>query len=316
MTVGTEGEPEDPYGYLYRPGPGEAQGGVPSAPPSGFGTSPYVQVGQTRYGQPQPYGQPPGPETQAYAAGPAGHATQATQAIPGGPASAPPGVPPQRRDGGGHGGRGGGGSRGRGPLIGAVVAVVVVVAVIAGVLAMNSGGDDEKGKESASPTASQPSTAPASTQPQTSAPATTAAPDKFGETEAENAQLAGGAAVANNAQKFSGTGFVNVPAVPGASITITVEAPAKGTYSLNVTYANPDPTGSGANRPKRTLTVGANGDSRYGQLNMYGTGSADSWYSTWRTVDLNQGTNAVTLTCQPGDSCNVAVDKMWIGPKK
>lgn len=315
MTVGTEGEPEDPYGYLYRPGPGEAQGGVPSAPPSGFGTSAYVQVGQTRYGQPQPYPQPAGPETQAYSAGHAGQPTQATQAIPGGPASAPPGVPPQRRDGGGHGGRGGG-SRGRGPLIGAIVAVVVVVAVIAGVLAMNSDGDDEKGTSSTSPSVVQPSSPAASSQAQTSAPASSAVPDKFGENEAENAQLAGGAAVANNAQKFSGTGFVNVPATPGASITITVEAPAKGTYSLNVTYANPDPTGSGKDRPKRTLTVGANGDSRYGQLNMYGTGSADSWYSTWRTVDLNEGTNAVSLTCQPGDSCNVAVDKMWIGPKK
>ncbi|NUU24581.1 MAG: hypothetical protein HOV68_24210, partial [Streptomycetaceae bacterium] len=62
MTVGTEGEPDDPFGYLYRPGPGDAQGGGQAAP-AGFGSSP-VQVGQTRYG-PQPYAQPANPETPA-----------------------------------------------------------------------------------------------------------------------------------------------------------------------------------------------------------------------------------------------------------
>src|SRR5687768_8027877 len=100
MTVGNEGEPDDPYGYLYRPGPGDAQGG--QAAPAGFGSSPYVQVGQTRYGQPQPYQPPASPDVQATQPVPG----VSPQPAPGG--TPPPGqVPPPRRDGG-HGG----GSRG------------------------------------------------------------------------------------------------------------------------------------------------------------------------------------------------------------
>ncbi|MDI2131194.1 hypothetical protein [Yinghuangia seranimata] len=315
MTVGNEGEPDDPYGYLYRPGPGDAPAGSQSAP-AGFGTSPYVQVGQTRYGQPPPP-YVPSPDAQATQAVPGVHPDQQQTvyqpAQPGGPGQ-PPAVPGQRREGGGHGS---GGSRGgRGPVIGAVVAIVVVIAVIAAVMALNGGGDDKK--KAAPPPSTPPGSSAASSAPPSSAPPSSAAPTKFGETEAETAQLAGGAVVANNAQKFSGSGFVAGLTQPGASITVSFDAPSKGSYSLYVLYANPDPTSTSGqpNRPKKTMTVVANGSNKYGQINLYGTGSPDSWYTTYRTIDLNEGPNTVTLACQPGDSCNVTVDKMWVGANK
>jgi len=305
MTVGTEGEPEDPYGYLYRPGPGDPQGAGQAAP-AGFGSSPYVQVGQTRYGQPpypQPYAPPPGADAQ-------------TQAIPGVAGGPPPGdVPPSRREGG----RGGGGSRGsrssRGPVIGAVVALVVAICVIVGVVALS--GDDGDGKNTAeSPSPLPPATsAPPSSEPPTSAPPSSAKPTKFGETEAEEATLVGTARMEATAGNFSGAGYVGGLNSPGSAITVTFEAPKKGTYSLFVRYANPEPTSdSGAqNRPKQQMTVLANGEAKYGQLNMYGTGGVDKWWTTYRTVELNKGENTVTLACQAGDTCNVTVDKMWVG---
>lgn len=313
MTVGTEGESDDPFGYLYRPGPGDAQGGGQAAP-AGFGSSPYVQVGQTRYGQPQPYAAPQHPDAQA------------TQAIPGAvPGTAPGGSPPPgqvpspRREGGGHGGSRGTSRGGRGPVIGAVVAIVVVIAVILAVVAMN--GDDKDKKAEGGPSNSNTSTSasapPSSSQPSSAAPTSPSAAT-FGETEAETAALTGGATQANNANNYSGNGFVAGLTQPGAAITLTVNAPVKGKYSLNVLYANPDPAvPSGTpDRPKKTMTVLANGEAKYGQINLYGTGGADKWWTTFRTIDLKEGENKVTLACQPGDSCNVTVDKMWVTPNK
>ncbi|UGQ14840.1 hypothetical protein LO772_15450 [Yinghuangia sp. ASG 101] len=310
MTVGTEGEPEDPYGYLYRPGPGDPQG-TGQAAPAGFGSSPYVQVGQTRYGQPPPqpqhYAQQPGTDAQ-------------TQAIPGvAPGGPPPGdVPPPRREGG----RGGGGARGsrgsRGPVIGAVIALIVAICVIVGVVAMS--GDDKDGKDTAGPsTPAAPTTsAPPSSEPPTSAPPSSGQPTKFGETEAEEAALQGGARMEATAGGFSGAGYVGGLNSPGSGIMVTFDAPKKGQYSLFVRYANPEATSDSgaANRPKQQMTVLANGEAKYGQLNMYGTGGADKWWTTYRTVDLNEGENTVTLACQAGDTCNVTVDKMWVGENK
>ncbi|HSA49058.1 MAG TPA: carbohydrate-binding protein [Yinghuangia sp.] len=302
MTVGTEGEPEDPYGYLYRPGPGEAQGSGQAAP-AGFGTSPYVQVGQTRYGPPPPqYAPPPGSDAQ-------------TQAIPGVvPGGPPPGdVPPPRRGGGGSRG----GSRGsRGPVVGAVVALVVVIGVIAAVVAMNGSGDDKKDTaESPTPTAPA-SSAPPSSAPPSSAPPSSAKPTTFGETEAEEAQLQGGARMEATAGNFSGAGYVGGLNSPGAAITVTFDAPEKGTYSLYVRYANPEPSSDAKDRPKQMMTVLANGEAKYGQLNMYGTGGVDKWWTTYRTVELKKGENTVSLACQAGDTCNVTVDKMWVAEKQ
>lgn len=309
MTVGTEGEPDDPYGYLYRPGPGDPQG-TGQAAPAGFGSSPYVQVGQTRYGQP-----PQPPQPQPYAPQPGTDAQ--TQAIPGVvPGGPPPGdVPPPRREGG----RGGGGSRGtrrsRGPVIGAVVALVVAICVIVGVVAMSGDDKDKKDNaESSTPPPASPSAPPSSEAP-SSAPPSSANPTKFGETEAEEAELKGDARMEATAGGFSGSGYVAGLTTQGSSITVTFDAPKKGTYSVFVRYANPEATSDSKdqNRPKQMMTVLANGEAKYGQLNMYGTGGADKWWTTYRTVDLNKGENTVSLACNAGDTCNVTVDKMWVG---
>jgi hypothetical protein len=307
MTVGTEGEPDDPFGYLYRPGPGDAQGGGQAAP-AGFGSSP-VQVGQTRYGQPQPYAQPPNPETQA------------TQALPGAmppaPESQPGQVPPQRRDGGGHGGGSRGTSRGgRGPVIGALVAVVVVVAVIAAVVLMNSGDDDKKGAAE-SPPPSAPS-APPSSAPPSSAPPSKTGPAVYGEIEAENAQLSGGAATASDRKGFTGTGFVN-NLVQGSSVSWTADVPDAGQYYLKLMYGNGDASTKGAdgNRPFRPLVVSINGKvSSAGPIKLYALGNWDNFGMTWGIVTLQEGVNTLTLSCTEAGGCPVNVDSVSVSKTK
>ncbi|MCF2529382.1 CBM35 domain-containing protein [Yinghuangia soli] len=314
MTVGTEGEPDDPFGYLYRPGPGDAQGGGTAAP-AGFGSSP-VQVGQTRYGQPPPYTQqhPQPPHAQPYAAP---SDDQATQAIPGAiPAAAPAGqVPTPRREGGGHGGHGGsrGSSRGsRGPLIGAVVAIVVVIAIIGAVLAMDK--DDEPAAKGGSGT-----TPPVSTTGQSSAPATSGAPStpsngRIGETEAENAALIG-ATVGTDGKGFTGTGFVTNLG-PNASISWNVEVPDGGQYHLRVMYANGEAKGEGQQRAFKPLTVGVNGKASSSPLRLYGLGNPDTFGFTWGIVTLKQGANSLSLTCTEAAGCPVKVDSVSVMKEK
>lgn len=301
MTVGTEGEPDDPYGYLYRPGPGEAQGG--QAAPEGFGSSPYVQVGQTRYGQPQPYQPPPA------------HDPQATQPVPGvSPQPAPGGGPPPgqvpspRRDGG-HGGGSRGTSRGgRGPVIGAVVAIVVVVAVIVAVVAMNGDDKDKKAETGTSPTPSA-ATSAQSSAPASSAPPSSAGPERIGAVEAEDATLAGGAAKANDGKGYTGNGFV-AGLGNGSSITWTAEVPKDGQYYLRIVYSNPE-SGKGADgqRQFKPLAVAANGKTSSTPIKLYGL-NGDSFGYTWGIVTLKEGSNSLALTCTEAAGCPVKVDNV------
>ncbi|MEU8138402.1 hypothetical protein [Streptodolium elevatio] len=300
MTVGNEGEPDDPYGYLYRPGPGDAQGGQEA--PAGFGSSPYVQVGQTRYGQPQPYQQPYAPDPQATQPVPG----MSAQPAPGGP---PPGqVPSPRRDGG-HGGGSRGTSRGgRGPVIGAIVAIVVVVAVIVAVVAMN--GDDKDKKNDAATTPS-PSTTPSSqsSAPQSSAAPSSSGPEKIGAVEAEDATLAGGAAKANDGKGYTGNGFV-ANLVNGSSISWTAEVPKDGQYYLRIIYSNAE-SGKGADgqRQFKPLAVSVNGKASSTPIKLYGLGS-DSYGYTWGIVNLKQGSNSLALSCAEAAGCPVKVDNV------
>ncbi|WP_436776870.1 CBM35 domain-containing protein [Yinghuangia sp. YIM S09857] len=300
MTVGNEGEPDDPYGYLYRPGPGDAQGGQEA--PAGFGSSPYVQVGQTRYGQPQPYQQP--------AADP-----QATQPVPGmaqqpAPGGPPPGqVPPPRRDGG-HGGGSRGSSRGgRGPVIGAVVAIVVVVAVIVAVVAMNGDDDDKKKDAATTPPPQTTATAQSSAPPTTSAAPSSSGPEKIGATEAEEATLAGGAAKANDGKGYTGNGFV-ANLVNGSSISWTAEVPKEGQYYLRVIYSNPESSkGGDGQRQFKPLTVSVNGKATSSPIKLYGLNS-DTYGFTWGIVNLKEGSNSLALTCSEAAGCPVKVDNV------
>ncbi|MYW06555.1 CBM35 domain-containing protein [Streptomyces sp. SID3343] len=292
MTAGTNGEPEDPYGYLYRPAPGEE-------PAEGAGTtgaygSPanrmmpqYVQVGQMNYGQP-----PPAAQTQPQAAVPARHEH----------AGAPPREPqpPQRR---------GGGSGGRGAVIGATVAILVVIGVIAAVLLTKSDGD-KKEKETVAPTPSgQTAAAPAQPDKPTSAPST-ASDGKLVTVEAEDASPSGGAAPVGAVPNSTGSGMLNMEA-PGSTVTVKVNAPKAGVYYLSVKFVN-----AAAKGDTQNLSIVVNGTDTKNKAKLKSYGTPNSTTGTWNKVTLKEGANDVALTCGAGDSCKVALDSISVGDVK
>lgn len=292
MTVGPgNGEPDDPYGYLYRPGPGE------EAPPPG--STPgrvmpqYVQVGQTQpgmagYGAPsQPPPQPPQGVPQQ-----PGH-----QPFPGQPA--PPGPHDAQPPTGGRRANAGRSQNSRGPLF-AVLGVLLVIAIVVGIVLSMSGGDDDKaeGTNSTVPVqveSSEPSEEP--TTPVSSGPA------QIGQVEAENAQPSGvttatvkGSTVLTGWQK-------------GSSITWSVDAPSKGSYRLYMRYGNGAPK-DGSPRPSTPLMVSVNGESPR-SINLYGLGDPDIIGTTWSVVSLKKGSNLITITCAADAGCPVIVDRMY-----
>lgn len=282
MTAGTNGEPEDPYGYLYRPAPGEeaAEG---TGTTGAYGSSAnrmmpqYVQVGQMSY--------PPPAHTQPQAAIPAQHEH--------GGAQPPPQSPPPR------GGSAGGG---RGAVIGAAVAIVLVIAVIAGVLMTRGGDKDDKAKSPTTPSGGQSSAAPSQTASPSSAPST-APGGKFAVLEAEEASPGGGAVQVPGVANSSGKGMLDMSA-SGSSITWKVEVPKKGTYYLAVKFLN-------AGSKEQNLSILVNGKDTTNKVKLKNYGTSTSVTGTWNMVQLNEGSNDVSLACASGDSCKAALDQVW-----
>ncbi len=308
-------EEEDPFGYLYADG--QAAGATPPPGGGGYGypgRTSYNQVrtvGERQYGQqpqaPQGYGQQPqqGYDQSHYSA-PENYSGDATRQIP----------PQQPPYGGGHGSHGGhGGGRGRGPntkglLIGAVA---VVAAVVVGISIAMLGGDDKD------PNAKGGSDGGTSTQP--SSEPSKAAEDKKDEpvelpkTDAKVLQLAGTAATASDIKgSKSGTyvaGFNQV----GASLTWQIDGFEKaGSYKFYVSYGVPGEDTTG--------TLAVNGDKQTRPLNMKNFANAKAgewekgWTQTWAVVQLKEGTNTVTLSCEQSDKCNANIDQMWVAENK
>jgi hypothetical protein len=292
MTAGTNGEPEDPYGYLYRPAPGEE-------PAEGTGTtgaygSPanrmmpqYVQVGQMNYGQP-----PPAAQTQPQAAVPA------QQEHAGAPPRQPQ-APPRR----------GGGGGGRGAMIGAAVAILLVVGVIAGVLLMKD--DDKKQKEAVTPTTSGGQTTAAPVVPdKPSAPPSTVSDGKLVTVEAEDASPSGGAVPVAGVPNSGGSGMLNMEA-PGSTVTVKATAPKAAVYYLAIKFVN-----SGAKDDVQNLSIMVNGKDTKNKAKLKSYGTPNSTTGTWNNVTLKEGENEISLTCGAGDSCKVALDSIWVGDSK
>ncbi|MFG3199123.1 CBM35 domain-containing protein [Streptomyces sp. NPDC048208] len=297
MTPGDNGaskpEEDDPFGYLYADG--QARGAQP--PSGGYGYPNAVNrvraVGERKYGQPQQAA-----PTQAGAYGqPNGH-YQAPETLPGG-------APTSRQAM--HSG-GGGGRRGpntKGLLIGAIA---VVAAVVIGISVAMLNGKDDDGKTGnqadASPTQSQeapPSPKATSTASAGELPKADAVDDAV--------QLAGGAAPASavKGSKSAGGSYVGGMNQVGASVTWTVDVPKSGKYTLNVGYGVP---GKDANA---TLTV--NGTSQNRPLNLANFAKAPEgdwergWTHTWANLELQKGSNTVSISCGNGNQCDVNLDQ-------
>jgi hypothetical protein len=293
MTAGTNGEPEDPYGYLYRPGPGEepAEGGPTGAygsPATNRMMPQYVQVGQMNYAQP-----PPAAQTQPQAAVPARHEH----------AGAPPREPqpPQRRGGGGGG---------RGAMIGASVAILLVVGVIVAVLLMK-GGDDKKDKQAVTPTTGGGQSSAAPVQPdKPTVPPSTASGGKLVTAEAEDASPSGGAAPVGPVPNSTGSGMLNMEA-PGSTVTVKVDAPKAGVYFLSMKFVN-----GAAKDDTQTLSILVNGKDTKNKAKLKSYGTPNSTTGTWNNVTLKEGANEIALSCGAGDSCKVALDSISVGDSK
>jgi len=106
--------------------------------------------------------------------------------------------------------------------------------------------------------------------------------------EAESATISQGV-VQSDHVGFSGSGFVNYDNVAGSSVRWTVNAPAAGTTTLMLRFAN----GTTANRP---MDVRVNGVLVATGLAFEGTGSWDTWQSRPVTVPLAAGANTVQAT--------------------
>ncbi|RSS78440.1 carbohydrate-binding protein [Streptomyces sp. WAC06614] len=326
-------EDDDPFGYLYADG--QAGGATPPPPGGGYGYPgptvgghPGTQPGvpRTSYNQVRTVGE----RTYGGQRGqvPAQQQPQAYQAPHPAPEGAPNGgygVPPQggqptQQYAPAHGGHGrghapvvGGGSSRKGLLI-AAVAVVGAVAIGIGA-ALAFGGDKDKDKQ---PDTNQavggqtPSTGPKDPGTQPSTSASPEAPLPKADASGTGFSLAGGASPQSAVKGAKGGNGLYVGGLnnPGASVTWTLDVPKAGTYKLKMTYGVP---GKDAE-----MSFRLNDATDLRKINMKNFAKAapgdweKGWTNTWVQVDLKQGTNTVRISCEPGNSCDVNLDQLWL----
>ncbi|MDX3385076.1 carbohydrate-binding protein [Streptomyces niveiscabiei] len=312
MTPGNNGastpEDDDPFGYLYEDG--QARGAQP--PSGGYGYPNSVNrvraVGDRRpaagpqqqtaaYGQvPQQYGVPPQPQQygapqQQGAYGP----PQQGQGLHQGP---PPQQPPRAAN------RGGGrGPNTKGLLIGAVAVVMAVVVGI--VIAVSLGDKDKEADKGTTPTPE------ASTSASASASDPGSSPSAEGElpptTDAKAMKLEGGATTASDIKGSKSGTYVTGLNAEGASVTWTVNGiPEDGAYTV---FALFNVVGE---KQEMTLSVNGKAESRPVNFSNF-TGATDptqAWSRTYSWTNLTKGTNTISISCQPGNKCNVLLDQL------
>ena len=131
--------------------------------------------------------------------------------------------------------------------------------------------------------------------------------------QAGAAVLSGKAAIGYSLTGYdtSSTGFVSHVDHPGDGATWHVLGAPSGPARLSLRYSNTvDPIV--APGPK-TLALVVNGH-QVSTLVAAQTGGANPWSTLTTTTTLVAGTNAVEVACVPGDSCNVELDSLSIGP--
>jgi len=114
--------------------------------------------------------------------------------------------------------------------------------------------------------------------------------------EAETAPALCQGTIDANQAGFSGSGFCNGNNAVGAYAQFTVNAPAAGTATIGVRFANG--AGDGAARPANLVVNG----STVATVSFESTGAWTTWSTKTLTVPLNAGSNTVRLdpTTTPG----------------
>lgn len=111
-----------------------------------------------------------------------------------------------------------------------------------------------------------------------------AAPTRY---EAENSPAVCTGTIDSNWPGYSGSGFCNGTNASGAYAQFTVSAPAAGTATLGVRFAN----GTTTVRPAGVIVNGSTVQS----LSFEGTGAWSTWATKSLTVSVNAGTNTIRL---------------------
>ncbi|WP_084774495.1 carbohydrate-binding protein [Nonomuraea candida] len=106
--------------------------------------------------------------------------------------------------------------------------------------------------------------------------------------EAESPPAVCDGSIGSNHSGFSGTGFCDVRGGAGASVQFTVDAPARGSATVDIRYAN----GGAGDRP---ADISVNGTTTQRAVAFGGTGAWNTWATRTVTVPLNAGGNTVRL---------------------
>jgi lysophospholipase L1-like esterase len=115
--------------------------------------------------------------------------------------------------------------------------------------------------------------------------AATAAPTRY---EAEAAPATCNGTIDANHSGFSGTGFCNANNAVGAAAQFTVDAPAAGTATLGVRFAN----GTTTARPADVIVNGG----RATTTSFNGTGAWPTWVTATLSVEVNAGSNTIRFS--------------------
>ena len=131
--------------------------------------------------------------------------------------------------------------------------------------------------------------------------------------QAGAAALGQNATIATNHTGYQSTaGFVaGLGQADGSSATWSVLGAPAGTASITLRYANA--VGALGGPAPRTIDLDVNG-SRVRTLTLPPTASWNDWSTVTTTAPLQAGTNSVALVCGSGDSCNVNLDTLAVGP--
>jgi hypothetical protein len=123
--------------------------------------------------------------------------------------------------------------------------------------------------------------------------------------EAESGTLAGGAVIATDHTGYTGTGFVGgfTDANKGnASVQLTVNAAAAGSYNVTLRYAN-------ASGLTQTLSIYVNG-TKIRQTPLGNLANWDTWGTKVETLTLVAGNNTIKYKYDTTDSGNVNLDNI------
>ena len=129
--------------------------------------------------------------------------------------------------------------------------------------------------------------------------------------EGEEATILGGASIAADHSKYSGSGFVANLTTVGSGVTFTVNAAQAGPQPVHVRYSN------GPNPSVKTKLVSliVNG-TEVDPLALPSTTDWKTWAFATRELNLNAGSNTITLRYDTGDDGWVNVDVLKVGTER